>query len=229
MNAAEQLNQVRKTIPDHCTLIAVSKTHPVEKITEVYAAGQRVFGENKVQELVQKAAVLPPDIEWHLIGHLQTNKVKQIVGVASLIHSIDSLRLLEEVEKQAAKKSITVRCLLQVHIAKEETKFGFSIEEIQNLLIAEVLDRLPHIEIAGLMGMATLTENQDQIRAEFRSLRQLFTLLGQTVRHPRVKMKELSMGMSSDYPLAIEEGSTMVRIGSAIFGSRNYSASNTES
>lgn len=229
MNAAEQLNQVRKTIPDHCTLIAVSKTHSAEKIAEVYAAGQRVFGENKVQELVQKAAILPPDIEWHLIGHLQTNKVKQIVGVASLIHSIDSLRLLEEVEKQAAKKSITVRCLLQVHIAKEETKFGFSPEEIHHLLVSEVLDQLPHIEIAGLMGMATLTENQDQIRGEFRSLRELFTSLEQTVRHPRVKMQELSMGMSSDYQIAIEEGSTMVRIGSAIFGSRNYSANSTPS
>lgn len=206
----------------NCKLIAVSKTHPTEKILEAYDADQRIFGENKVQEMVAKWEVLPKDIEWHLIGHLQTNKVKYIAPFVSLIHSVDSQKLLEEINKQARKVNRKINCLLQIHIAKEETKFGFNEQELISLLDGEIFSSLDSITLKGLMGMATLTEDKNQIRNEFRYLKNLFDKVETRMPSAR-EFNEISMGMSSDYKIAIEEGSTMVRIGTAIFGDRNYS------
>lgn len=199
-------------------LIAVSKTHPPELVREAYDAGQRIFGENKVQEMVAKYEVLPRDIQWHLIGHLQTNKVKYIAPWVSLIHSVDSSRLAGEIDKQGIKAGRVIPCLLQIHIAKEETKFGFDRNEVLEF-IKDLGDRRG-ISIEGLMGMATLTANTDQIRSEFRGLKSLFEEIGAMTLPASVRMKELSMGMSGDYKIAVEEGSTMVRIGTAIFGKR---------
>jgi len=204
-------------------LIAVSKTQPIEKIKEVYDAGQRLFGENKAQEMMTKQEALPADIEWHMIGHLQTNKVKYIAPFVSLIHSVDSEKLLQEIDKQGKKASRIIPCLLQVHIAKEETKFGFAPEEVTHFLSGPACSELKNIEIVGLMGMATFTEKEETIRREFQSLRKLFDELKERELPPNVSMKELSMGMSSDYKIAMQEGSTLVRIGTAIFGARNYS------
>jgi PLP dependent protein len=209
--------------PFPCSLIAVSKTHPVEKIQEAYAAGQRLFGENKVQELVEKHPKLPADIEWHLIGHLQRNKVKYIAPFVGLIHSVDSLKLLEEIDKQAARHHRIIDCLLQVHIAEEETKFGFDAAELLEMLQSENMRVLHHVRIVGLMGMATFTDNSEQVRKEFRGLKSLWDSIKKEMLPPNTIMKELSMGMSGDYKIALEEGSTLVRIGSAIFGTRNYS------
>jgi PLP dependent protein len=203
-------------------LIAVSKTQPLERLQEAYDAGQRVFGENKAQELASKYETLPKDIEWHMIGHLQTNKVKYIAPFVTLIHSIDSIKLLEEVDKQAKKVNRKISCLLQVHIAKEETKFGFGVDEIKELINSETLVNFSNVEIKGLMGMATFTENQEQIRNEFSVINNLFQSLKSQTLPANVEMKELSIGMSSDYKIAIEEGSTLVRVGTAIFGVRNY-------
>ena len=203
-----------------CRLVAVSKTHTPEKIKEAYDAGQRLFGENKVQELCSKQAVLPADIEWHLIGHLQTNKVKQVVSFVSLIHSVDSLKLLEEINKQAKKINRVVHCLVQVHIAAEETKFGFDEQELIDLIQSEKIIELDAVKVIGLMGMATFTDNQEQIRNEFRSLKNLFEKIKTLQLPPNIEMKELSMGMSQDYEIAVEEGSTLVRIGTAVFGRR---------
>ncbi len=203
-----------------CRLIAVSKTQPVEKIIEAYEAGQRIFGENKVQELVAKQASLPKDIEWHMIGHLQSNKVKQLVPFVSLIHSVDSFKLLEEVNKQAKKNNRIIPCLLQVYIANEETKFGFDEKEITELIQSNKIASLDSVKIIGLMGMATFTDNTEQVRQEFRGLKNLFEKIKQMKLSSNIEMKELSMGMSQDYQIAIEEGSTFVRIGTAIFGSR---------
>jgi PLP dependent protein len=205
-----------------CQLIAVSKTQPIERLQEAYDAGQRIFGENKAQELASKYEALPKDIEWHMIGHLQTNKVKYIAPFVSLIHSIDSTKLLEEVDKQAKKANRKISCLLQVHIAKEETKFGFGVDEIKELINSETLANFSNVEIKGLMGMATFTENQEQIRNEFAVINNLFQSLKSQTLPANVEMKELSIGMSSDYKIAIEEGSTLVRVGTAIFGARNY-------
>ncbi|MBX2970185.1 MAG: YggS family pyridoxal phosphate-dependent enzyme [Cyclobacteriaceae bacterium] len=222
-------NIVRYTqnLPPGCALIAVSKTQPIEKIQEAYDAGQHAFGENKAQEMARKYEQLPRDIQWHMIGHLQTNKVKYIAPFVHLIHSVDSLKLLTEIDKQARKNNRIISCLLQVHIAEEETKFGFSAEEVQELLKNEAMQSLDHIRISGLMGMATFTENMDQVRKEFRSLNQLFATLKNQPLPKQVVMQELSMGMSSDYAIAIEEGSTMVRIGTSIFGERNYAAASS--
>ena len=206
----------------NCKLIAVSKTHPSEKILEAYGADQRIFGENKVQEMVAKWEVLPKDIEWHLIGHLQTNKVKYITPFVSLIHSVDSQKLLEEINKQAKKNNRKINCLLQVHIAKEETKFGFNEHELISLLDSEIISTLDSIAIKGLMGMATLTDDENQVRNEFKYLKNLFDK-AKTRTRSSDEFNELSMGMSSDYKIAMEEGSTMVRIGTAIFGDRDYS------
>ncbi|MBS1950317.1 MAG: Pyridoxal phosphate-containing protein YggS [Cytophagales bacterium] len=203
----------------NCQLVAVSKTQPVEKIKEAYDAGQRIFGENKVQELCAKQPLLPPDIQWHLIGHLQTNKVKQVVPFVSLIHSVDSFKLLDEINKQAKNAGRVINCLLQVHIAKEETKFGFDKNELMELVQSEKIGSLHSVHIVGLMGMATFTNNEDEVRHEFRLLKNFFEKIKAT-RCLNIEMKELSMGMSQDYELAIEEGSTLVRVGSAIFGSR---------
>ncbi len=204
----------------NCNLIAVSKTHAVEKIREAYDAGQKIFGENKVQELIAKQAELPKDIEWHMIGHLQSNKAKQLVSVVSLIHSVDSFKLLEEINKQAKKINRVVPCLLQVHIAKEETKFGFDEGEVIDLINSGKVAALDSVKVTGLMGMATFIDNKEQVRNEFRSLKKLFDQIAKINLPSNVEMKELSMGMSQDYQIAIEEGSTLVRIGTAIFGSR---------
>jgi hypothetical protein len=200
----------------------VSKTQPVEKIQEAYQTGQRIFGENKAQEVQAKYEALPKDIEWHMIGHLQSNKVKYIAPFVSLIHSVDSVKLLEEINRQGQKSNRVIPCLLQIYIADEDTKFGFSQEEV-----IELLNNYPpsftHVHILGLMGMASFTNDQRQIRAEFRSLKVLFDDIRIMPLPPQVEMKELSMGMSGDYRIGMEEGSTLVRIGTGIFGERSYS------
>lgn len=220
MSVQENLEALTKSIPAHCTLVAVSKTHPPEKINEAYQWGQRVFGENRAQELVQKYEVMPRDIEWHMIGHMQSNKVKTIAPFVSLIHSVDSTRLLQEINRQAARVDRVLPCLLQVHIADESSKFGFTPDEVTQLIEGDAWKDLPHVAVKGLMGMATLTEDQDQIRNEFRGLKRLFEKFKATQLPPSVSMEILSMGMSGDFRIAIEEGSTMVRVGSAIFGPR---------
>lgn len=199
-------------------LVAVSKTQPTGVLLEAYAAGCRRFGENKVQELVAKHDALPPDVEWHLIGHLQTNKVKYVAPFVALIHSVDSLRLLQELDKHGAKNARVIDCLLQIHIAREETKFGFSFDEAETLLRSGDLTALAHVRITGLMGMASNTDDEAQIRAEFRGLKQFFDRM--QGEQPNVRLRELSMGMSGDYAIALEEGSTLVRVGSALFGAR---------
>jgi pyridoxal phosphate enzyme (YggS family) len=220
MNIKNNIINLRHALPPSCTIVAVSKTNPAEKIKEAYDAGQRVFGENRVQELISKYDNLPKDIQWHMIGHLQTNKVKQISHFVDLIHSVDRLNVLEEINKQAAKVGRKIACLLQLHIAQEETKFGFSEQEAMDLLTNADLGKLDNVSIAGIMGMATFTSNTEQIRREFRGLRLFFDRLKSLTLPNNVSMKELSMGMSGDYQIAVEEGSTMVRIGSAIFGER---------
>ena len=207
-----------------CRLIAVSKTQPVDKIQEAYDAGQRLFGENKAQEMKQKYEVLPTDIEWHMIGHLQTNKVKYIAPFVALIHSVDSTRLLEEINRQGQKANRIIPCLLQVYIAREESKFGFDEEEVRQLVNQPLPEQFPFIQIKGLMGMASLTENQEQIRQEFGTLRALFNELKSRKLPSNMEMAELSMGMSSDYQIALEQGSTLIRVGTAIFGERIYPA-----
>jgi PLP dependent protein len=214
---ATALHRIKDQLPDTVTLVAVSKTKPNAHILQAYEAGQRVFGENRPQELKTKAESLPEDIQWHMIGHLQSNKVKYLIEHVSLIHSVDSLTLLEEVEKRAAKVPRTVEVLLQIHIAKEEQKFGLSADELKVVIESGELLKMPHIRVRGLMGMATFTHDEEQIRTEFKSLKSLF-------EEVKVEMggqfDTLSMGMSGDYTIAIEEGSTMVRIGSSIFGNR---------
>jgi PLP dependent protein len=221
MSIRQNLQRIEAQLSDTpCRLIAVTKTQPVEALREAYEAGCHTFGENKVQEMVEKVEQLPPDIEWHLIGHLQSNKVKYIAPFVHLIHSVDSLKLLQEINKQAAKIPRIIPCLLQIHIAKEETKFGLSEAEAEALLHAPELPTLRNVSVIGLMGMATNTDDKDLIRAEFRSLKQLFDKLKSQSHSTNVDFRELSMGMSSDYLIAIEEGSTLVRVGSAIFGTR---------
>ncbi len=210
----------RLLAPRKARLIAVSKTHGIDKIREAYDAGQRLFGENKVQELVDKQPHLPADIEWHLIGHLQRNKVKYMAPFVSLIHSVDSLRLLEEINRQGEKIDRVIPCLIQVYIASEETKFGVAPDEVRGLLRDPAIAGLKNIRIDGLMGMASLTDNIEQVRGEFRGLKNLFEEFRTSSLPPNVEMKELSMGMSADYVTALEEGSTLVRIGTAVFGER---------
>lgn len=220
---AERFNTIKNKIPDHVKLIAVSKTHPAEVIREAYDLGQRTFGESKVQELSEKAELLPGDIEWHMIGHLQSNKVKYITPYVALIHAVDSLKLLRTIDREAKKSARIIPCLIQVHIARESTKFGFTTEEVLAIFTGGELKELGNVEIAGLMGMATLTRDTDQIRREFRALKALFDHIKEKCFPDNEKFKELSMGMSDDYKIAIEEGSTMVRVGSALFGDRDYS------
>ena len=217
----ENLATIKKSIPSHVTLVAVSKTKPNELIKEAYSSGQRIFGENKAQELKNKAEVLPKDIEWHFIGHLQSNKVKYIAPYASLVHSIDSLKLLKEVNKQALKNKRIIDCLLQFHIATEESKFGLSLEEAAELLTSNEFSSLKNIRVVGVMGMASFINSEEQVRKEFASLKHIFTQLKNSFFQQNETFKTISMGMSGDYELAIEEGSTMVRVGSAIFGIRN--------
>lgn len=208
-------------IPPQVKLVAVSKTKPVADILVAYNAGQRIFGENRVQELLKKKDLLPSDIEWHLIGHLQTNKVKLIVPFVSMIQSVDSFRLLKTINDEARKTGRTVNCLLQLHIAKEETKFGFSFQEVTDMLRDSSVRTLESIKICGVMGMATFTNDKDMVRAEFRYLADCFRKLKTDYFPGNADFKEISMGMSGDFAIAISEGSTMVRIGSLIFGERN--------
>ena len=221
MNIKNNITKFSQNLPPGAKLIAVSKTKPVEKILEAYHAGQRDFGENKVQELVSKYEEMPKDILWHMIGHLQSNKVKFIAPFVSLIHSVDSMKLLEEINRQGAKANRIIPCLLQVHIAEEESKFGFSDDEVLGILQGEVLPQLYHVSVIGLMGMATLTEDVAEIRKEFRHLKELFERIKSLSLPPNALMRELSMGMSGDFQIALEEGSTMIRVGSAIFGERH--------
>lgn len=220
---SEQIKSIKASLPEGVRLIAVSKFHPNEAILEAYEAGQRLFGENHVQELTAKHESLPADIEWHFIGHLQTNKVKYIVPFVSLIHGIDTPKLLKVVDKEGAKVGRVIPCLLQIHIATEETKFGFSREECLEMLSSGILSELQHVQICGLMGMATNTDDKIQIRKDFHTLRALFEELKETYFKDASGFKELSMGMSDDYPIAIEEGSTLIRVGTKIFGERDYS------
>lgn len=222
MSIQSNLQDIKSTIPSHVQLVAISKTHPVDIIIEAYNSGQRVFGENKVQEMVSKQDVMPKDIEWHLVGHLQSNKVKYIAPFVSLIHSVDSLKLLSAINKEAEKVNRVIDCLLQIHIASEETKFGISTEEVNEILESQEYIQMKNIRIVGLMGMATFTDNVEHIRMEFRTLKDLFKRIKESFFSRNDYFKELSMGMSSDYKVAIEEGSTMIRVGSSIFGYRDY-------
>ncbi len=220
MSLATQIEQITRQIPPHVTLIAVTKTKPVSLLQEAYHCGLRVFGENKVQEMVDKYEQLPKDIQWHLIGHLQSNKVKYIAPFVTLIHSVDSFKLLQEINKQAQKVNRCIDCLLQVYIAEEDTKFGLNKTELLELLADTQLPTLKNIRIVGLMGMATNTENTAQIQQEFRNLKSIFEEVKAQFTAPNISWQHISMGMSGDYDIAIVEGSTMVRIGSAIFGHR---------
>ena len=222
MMITEKLQQVKATLKPGVRLVAVSKFHPAEALQEAYDAGQRIFGESHVQELVAKQEALPKDIEWHFIGHLQTNKVKYIAPFINLIHSVDSVKLLKEIDKQAAKAERVVDVLLQVHVAKEETKFGFTPDELLDMLATEEWKTLQHVRLAGLMAMATNTDDTAQIAREFDTVSQLFAVAKERFFATEPAFREISMGMSGDYLIAQEHGSTMVRIGTTIFGQRNY-------
>lgn len=217
----ENLNKVRTTVPENVTLIAVSKTKPVSDLQEAYDADQRIFGENKALEMRDKHQVLPDDIKWHFIGHLQTNKIKYIAPFVTLIHSIDSASLLEAVNKEAVKNNRVIDCLLQFHIAQEETKFGLDMDEAKTMIESDNFKNLNNVRIVGVMGMATFTDDVNQVRNEFKTLKNIFDTLKENYFKDD-SFKEISMGMSDDYPIAIEEGATMVRVGSKIFGARNY-------
>lgn len=220
MSIKERIGALRSALPDGVTLVAVSKTHPVERVMEAYEAGQRVFGENRVQELLSKVDGVPDDVEWHLIGHLQRNKVRQVLPHVALIHSVDSVPLLNTIEREADKIGRQVRCLLQVHIAQEETKFGFGYDEALELFKSGALREYHYARVVGLMGMATNTPDEQEVGAEFERLRGLFELVRQEGCAPADDFGVLSMGMSGDYRIALAHGSTMVRVGSGIFGLR---------
>ena len=222
MSISSILSSIKTDLPDYVRLVAVSKFHPVEMIEEAYHAGQRIFGENHVQEMTQKHELLPKDIEWHFIGHLQTNKVKYIAPFVSLIHSVDSFKLLKEINKQAEKSQRVISCLLQIHIAQEETKFGFSFDECRTMLQEEEWKTLTHVQLCGVMGMATFTDDVQEVRNEFRSLKKFFDEIKENYFSNNDAFHEISMGMTDDYPIAIEEGSTLIRIGTKIFGERVY-------
>lgn len=219
MSIAQNLLKIKSSLPENVTLVAVSKTKPIPDLMEAYDAGQRIFGENKIQEMAEKWEAMPKDIEWHMIGHVQTNKVKFMAPFVSLIHGVDSLKLLEEINKQAKKNNRIIDCLLQIYIAKEESKFGLDEEELDEILASATFHEMKNIRIVGLMGMATFTDNQNQIRKEFTHLKSIFDKL-QPLNTENGQLNTISMGMSGDYALAIECGSTMVRIGSSIFGGR---------
>ena len=216
MNISENLIKIKETLPKNITLVAVSKTKPIEDIQEAYDLGHRIFGENKIQEMVEKYEALPKDIQWHMIGHLQRNKVKYMAHFVDLIHGVDSFKTLKEIDKQAQKHHRVINCLLQARIAKEETKFGLSFSEIEEILSSDELQKLSSIKITGLMAMASFTDNRIQIKDEFNSVSSFFN----QIQSQYPTLKTLSIGMSGDYQLAIESGSTMVRIGSLIFGER---------
>ncbi|MDA6071362.1 YggS family pyridoxal phosphate-dependent enzyme [Flavobacterium sp. AC] len=225
MSIQSNLNAIKTTLPEHVTLVAVSKTKPVSDLMEAYEAGQRIFGENKIQEMTDKYEEMPKDIQWHMIGHVQTNKVKFMAPFVNLIHGVDSLKLLQEINKQALKNNRIIDCLLQIHIAEEETKFGLDENELNELISSSEFEKMKNIRILGLMGMATFTENQNQIKKEFTHLKSIFDSIqqrkdAQQCASTMNNFSTISMGMSGDYQLAIECGSTMVRIGSSIFGGR---------
>lgn len=216
MSIQENLEKIKSALPEHVSLVAVSKTKPENDLQEAYDAGQRILGENKVQEMVDKSEVLPKDIQWHMIGHVQRNKVKYMIDFVALIHGVDSFRLLKEINKRAKKADRTVDCLLQIHIAEEDTKFGLDTKELHEIVASEEFQKFKNVNVKGLMGMATFTDDKDQVRREFKKLKSLF----EELKSKLPAIDTLSMGMSGDYKIAIEEGSTMVRIGSSIFGAR---------
>lgn len=218
----ENLTKIKSTLPEGVQLVAVSKTKSEEEIKEAYTAGQRIFGENYVQELVEKAADLPQDIQWHMIGHLQSNKVKYIAPFVSLIHGVHSFKLLKEINKRAKNENRIIDILLQFHIAEEETKSGFTLDEAKEALESETFEKANNIRVCGVMGMATFTDDKEQVRKEFKEINNYFQLLKKQFFNSNDDFTTISMGMSGDYNLAIEEGSNMVRVGSAIFGARNY-------
>ena len=220
MSIKNNLLKIKSSLPSTVTLVAVSKTKPISDLMEAYDAGQRVFGENKIQEMAEKWEAMPKDIQWHMIGHVQTNKVKFMAPFVSLIHGVDSLKLLEEINKQAKKNNRIIDCLLQIHIAEEETKFGLDEDELNEILSSAAFQEMKNIQIVGLMGMATFTDNKEQIKKEFTHLKSIFDTFSTDAINRVSTMQTLSMGMSGDYQLAIECGSTMVRIGSSIFGVR---------
>ncbi len=222
MGVAENITKFQNELADNVKLVAVSKTKPNDVIMQAYEAGQRIFGENKVQDLVDKYATLPKDIEWHFIGHLQTNKVKYIAPFIGLVHAVDSLKLLKIINKEALKNKRTIPVLLQFHVAEEDTKFGLSLNDARELLGSDEFKDLKNVEIVGVMGMATYTNDENQVRNEFRMLRNIFDILKSEYFVASEKFTEISMGMSHDYQIAVEEGSTMVRVGTSIFGNRNY-------
>lgn len=218
MNISKNIQNYKAELPANVRLVAISKTKPNEDLLEAYNAGQRIFGENKIQEMTDKQEALPKDIEWHMVGHVQTNKVKYMAPYISLIHAVDSLKLLKEINKRAKQNERIIKCLLQIKIAEEDSKFGIDAQEAEEILKSEAVSKMQHIKIIGLMGMATFTENEEQIKREFQKLKHIFDKF----QSSWPELKELSMGMSADYKIAIANGSTMVRIGSNIFGERNY-------
>lgn len=219
MSISENLQNIKSSLPEHVTLVAVSKTKPISDLMEAYNSGQRIFGENKIQEMVEKHERMPKDINWHMIGHVQRNKVKYMAPFVSLIHGIENFKVLEEVEKQAAKHNRVIDCLFQIKIAQENSKFGMSANDAKTILTSDSFKVLKHINVIGVMGMATFTDNQDQIQTEFKKLKNTFNDL----KLIKPNLETISMGMSGDYELGITCGSNMVRIGSSIFGERNYS------
>ncbi len=222
MTISEHLNTLKSQLPEHVTLVAVSKTKPISAIMEAYNCGQRIFGENKIQEMVDKHEQLPKDIEWHMIGHVQRNKVKYMADFVNLIHGVDSFKLLKEINKQAQKHNRTINCLLQIKIAEEDSKFGMSANDAKALITSEAFSTLQNVCITGVMGMATFTEDTNQIEKEFKFLKTTFEAL-KPLQTENCNLQTISMGMSGDYELAIKNGSTMIRVGSSIFGARNYS------
>lgn len=220
MSVAEQITRLQKELPEGVKLLAISKYQPIEAIQEAYDAGQRMFGENHIQEMAAKAAALPKDIQWHFTGHVQTNKIKYMAPFVSLVHAVDSFRLLREIDKHAAKHERCIDCLLQIHIAQEETKYGLTIDECRQLLANEPWRELEHVRITGLMAMGSNTDDMEQVRHEFRQIKSLFDELKEKYFANEPSFCQLSEGMTDDYPIAIEEGSTIVRIGSMIFGER---------
>lgn len=217
LSISENIQDLKSNLPEGITLVAVSKTKPISDLMQAYEAGHRVFGENKIQEMVDKQEQMPEDVEWHMIGHVQRNKVKYMASFVSMIHAVDSLKLLKEIDKHAAKHQRTIECLLQVKIAEEDSKFGMEEADLRSLLGSEEIKELEHVKIVGLMGMATFTEDEAQLRSEFKGLKNLYDALSESQQ-----FTTLSMGMSGDYKIALDEGSTMIRVGSAIFGERNY-------
>lgn len=222
INVKENIRKLQDSLPKGVGLVAVSKFHPVELLREAYDAGQRIFGESRAQELLQKVGQMPDDVKWHFIGHLQTNKVRAIVPYVAMIHSIDSEKLLRVVDSEAERAGRVVDVLLQLHVAQEETKYGMTADECVAVVESGVLAELTHVRVCGVMGMATNTDDENEIRAEFRKIKQVFDLLHEGCLHDSDCFREISMGMSDDYQIAVEEGSTLVRVGHSIFGERQY-------